>query len=100
MLTLSQVIQSFVVAKSRKGEQCAECSTIFARDKGDGKVVVTFRNTGGGISIYILCAVCGAGYKKAAKRAIPNVVKDAYIAAAMSPYAYKGEFSCFSKTWQ
>jgi hypothetical protein len=89
MIMPSREMGRFIAAKSRKGAKCAECATIFTRDKGDGKVVAMFRNTGRSFSVYVLCAHCGAGYKKAGKRAIPNAVRDSYIASVMRPNAPK-----------
>lgn len=90
MADLSKQVQGFINTNSRKGKKCAECGSAFTADNGDGKVIASFRNIAGGLSLYVLCARCGTAYKKRGKTAIPNAVRDAYMAAFASPYAPKG----------
>jgi hypothetical protein len=88
MPAIDRQLKAFIIARSRKGEKCAECSFIFTADRGEGKTVAIFPNSGGGLSFYVLCASCGANYKKHGKAAIPNAWRDSRIAALMSPHVY------------
>lgn len=89
--SVSRALKAFITAHSRKGATCAECSSIFTADRGDGKKVAIFPNGAGGISVYVLCRPCGVAYVKHGKAAIPNVCKDSLITVLMSKYAPKGK---------
>jgi hypothetical protein len=91
MCAIDRQLKAFIAARARKGEKCGECSFIFTADRGDGKTIAMFPNVAGGMSFYVLCAPCGANYKKHGKAAIPNAWRDSRIAAMMSPNAPKGK---------
>ena len=86
-------LKDFIADHSRKGASCAECSSIFTVDRGDGKKVAIFNNGAGGIAFYVLCGPCACEYKKRGKAAIPNVCKDSLITVLMREYAPKTQAS-------